>query len=345
VKEERHDMVTRSLAGVETSVVGLGTWALGGDGWTANWGPQDVRESVATIHRAVERDVRWLDTAAVYGLGHAERVIGDALARLPAGERPMVFTKCGRRQAPDGRLYSDLRPATIRSDLEASLRRLGAERLAGLQIHNVDDSTGTPLAASWEEMARLRSEGLVQRIGLCNGSIAQLADLETIAHIDTCQLELSLVHRARALDLLPWCAERGIAVIARSTLGSGLLTDAFTPDRLARLSATDWRRGYAAFRQPEVGRSLALRQALRALPGSGSRALEVLAVAWVLAWPGVSGAVVGARTPSQVDRWAPGADLDMGVDLLEAVADAIRASGAGVGPEMPARSSMRIESP
>lgn len=329
---------TRALGknGPEITRVGFGAWAIGGGGYAFGWGPQDDEESIRTMRHAVERGVNWIDTAAVYGLGHSEDVVGRLLRQLPASERPYVFTKCGMvwdESAPTATPQRSLRPESIRRECEASLRRLGVESIDLYQFHWPDE-TKTPVEDSWGEMTRLVEEGKVRWAGVSNFDVGLLERCERIRHVDSLQPPFSLIRRAAAASELSWCAEHGTAVIVYSPMQSGLLTEKWTVNRVRNLAGDDWRRGSAEFQPPNVERNLALRDALRPIAERHGTSIATAAVAWTLAWPQVTGAIVGARTPEQVDGWIPAASVELTASDLEEIAAAIEHTSAGEGPTM-----------
>jgi aryl-alcohol dehydrogenase-like predicted oxidoreductase len=320
--------------GPEITSVGFGAWAVGGGGWAFAWGPQDDADSIAAIRHAVAHGVSWIDTAAVYGLGHSEEVVGRALAEIPARERPLVFTKCGLRwneSDPMAVPARDSRPARVRQECEASLRRLGVEAIDLYQFH-WPDQTGTPLEDSWGEMARLQDEGKVRFIGVSNYSVSLLEGCEKLRHVQSLQPPFSMIRRDVGAAEIPWCQAHGTGVIVYSPMQSGLLTDAFSAARVSAMAQDDWRRRGPHFQEPNLGRNLALRDALRPVAQRHGVSVAAVAVAWTLAWPGVTGAIVGARSPQQVDGWIAAAGLGLGPDDLAEVAAAIERSGAGSGP-------------
>ena len=231
-------------SGVMITRVGFGSWAIGGGGWSFGWGPQDDEASVATMRHALESGINWIDTAAVYGLGHSEEVVGRLLKKLPISDRPLVFTKCGLiwderdPMAPASRV---LKPQSIRLECEASLRRLGVERIDLYQFHWPDE-TGTPVEDSWGEMVRLIDEGKVRMGGVSNFDVALLERCEAIRHVDSLQPPFSLIHRAAGAAEIAWCAEHNTGVIVYSPMQSGLLTDRFDRQRVTILAEDDWRR-------------------------------------------------------------------------------------------------------
>jgi aryl-alcohol dehydrogenase-like predicted oxidoreductase len=303
--------------GPELSVVGVGAWAIGGP-WRFGWGPQDDDESIAALHKAFDAGVTWVDTAAVYGLGHSEEVVGQVLRERAGGE--LVFTKCGRPWY--GREHNeptyDLRPETIRFELEQSLKRLGTDHVDLYQFHWPDTTTGTPVEESWGTMAELVTEGKVRWAGVCNFDVGLLERCQRIRHVDSLQPPYSLLDRAAADELIPWCAANGTGVIGYSPLGSGLLSGSFDAQRARDLPAGDWRRGSPEFQEPALSRNLALAERLEPVAERHGVPVAAVAVAWVLATPGVTGAIVGARRPSQVDGWLPAGSLQLtDADLAE----------------------------
>ncbi|MET0400408.1 MAG: aldo/keto reductase [Longimicrobiaceae bacterium] len=326
-------------SGMDITRVGFGAWAIGGAGYAFGWGTQEDEDSVAAIRHAVERGINWIDTAAVYGLGHSEEVVARALRDIPEGDRPFVFTKCGLvwdegdREAPPRRAGD---PASIRRELEASLRRLGVERIDLYQMHWPAED-GTPLEEYWGELVRLRDEGKVRAVGLSNHDAAQLARAETIGHVDSLQPPFSAVRRDAAAAELGWCADHDTGVIVYSPMQSGLLTGAFTRERAAELPDDDWRSRSPDFSGDGLERNLRLAAALEPAAERHGVSPAAVAVAWTLAWRGVTGAIVGARSPEQVDGWLAAATLELTAADLDEIAEAIRTSGAGSGPERPGR--------
>jgi aryl-alcohol dehydrogenase-like predicted oxidoreductase len=301
------------------SRVGLGAWAFGGVGW----GPQDDEDSIATIGHAVELGVNWIDTAAVYGNGHAERIVGRALAKLAPDQRPLVFTKAGIRIDPDsGSTYRDLSPVSLRVECEESLRRLGAERIDLYQLHwPVEDHE--IVEAAWDTLGKLRREGKIRWAGVSNFDTELLERCERIRRVDSAQLPLSLLERRAAESELPWLANQGIATIVYSPLESGLLSGSFSLARLEALPEDDWRRRRPRFQSPQLERALDLVERLRPIASEIGATLAELAIAWTLHFDGVSGAIVGGRTASQVDGWIGAAKLELEAAVLEAIATAI----------------------
>ncbi|HEX3735373.1 MAG TPA: aldo/keto reductase [Solirubrobacterales bacterium] len=305
------------------SRVGLGAWAFGGVGW----GPQDDEDSIATIRHAVARGVNWIDTAAVYGNGHAERIVGRALAALPSGERPLVFTKAGVRIDPgSGSTYRDLSAASLRTECEASLERLGVQRIDLYQLHwPVDDHE--IVEEAWGTLGELRREGKIRWAGVSNFDTALLERCARIRRVDSAQLPLSLLEHRAAESELPWLAAHDVPTLLYSPLESGLLSGRFSLARLAALPDDDWRRSRPRFQSPQVERALDLVELLRPIAEAVEATPAELAIAWALHFAGATGAIVGARAPAQVDGWIGAADLDLEPATLEAIANAMAAAG------------------
>ncbi|MDB5048476.1 MAG: aldo/keto reductase [Fibrobacteres bacterium] len=319
---------------LELTTVGFGAWAIGGSGWAYGWGPQNDANSIAAIHHAIRQGVNWIDTAAIYGLGHSEEVVGRALRELPASERPFVFTKGGmipNRERPYEEPVRNLHPESIRREVEASLQRLGVERIDLYQFH-WPDAIGTPIEDSWAEMVRLVDEGKIRGAGVSNFDVTLLERAAVVRHVDSLQPPFSLIRRDAATNLIPWALEHGTGVIVYSPLQSGLLTDTFSAKRLAAMADDDWRRGSAQFTEPQLSRNLALRDELRPIAERHGVTVSAVAVAWTLTWPGVTGAIVGARSPEQVDGWIAGGSLELEGPELAAIAEALHRTRAGSGP-------------
>lgn len=324
-------------SGLEITRVGFGAWAIGGDGWAFGWGPQDDKASQNAMRHAVELGVNWIDTAAVYGLGHSEQIVGRFLRSLPASERPFVFTKCGLiwdKRNPMQEPRRVLKPESIRTECEASLRRLGIERIDLYQFHWPDE-TGTPIEDSWAEMLRLIDEGKVRLGGVSNFDVGLLDRCAGIRHVDSLQAPFSLIRREVAAREIPWCDDKKTGVICYSPMQSGLLTDRFSAERVASLAKDDWRRHSPEFNPPNLARNLALRDALRPIAERHGTSTSSVAIAWILNWPGVTAAIVGARAPEQVDGWIDAANVELTPSDLADIAIAIQQSGAGKGLSLP----------
>jgi aryl-alcohol dehydrogenase-like predicted oxidoreductase len=323
---------------MEITRVGFGAWAVGGGEWAYGWGSQDDDSSVAAIKHAVSRGINWVDTAAIYGLGHSEEVVGRALREIPEAERPFVFTKGGMipdRSRPFDEPERNLRPESIRQEVEASLRRLGVDRIDLYQFHWPDE-VGTAVEESWGEMARLIDEGKVRAGGVSNFNVELLDRAEAVRHVDSLQPPFSLVRREAAAEVIPWSAAHDTGVIVYSPMQSGILTDGFSRERLERMGEKDWRRANPEFQEPKLSRNLALRDALAPVAARHGVSQASVAIAWTLSWPGVTGAIVGARSPEQVDGWIAAGNLELAAGDLDEIAAALEQTGAGTGPTSPA---------
>jgi len=329
---------TRPLGktGMSITSVGFGAWAAGGGGWAFSWGPQDDKDSIAAIRFAVESGVNWVDTAGIYGLGHSEEVVGMAMKDIPEADRPYIFTKCGLVWDA-ANPYVPARRAgaaeSIRSDCEASLRRLGVEAIDLLQMHWPAED-GARLDDYWAALLGLKEEGKIRAAGLSNHNAAQLEQAEALGHVDTLQPPFSAVRRLNAPEIA-WCAAHSTGVIVYSPMQAGLLTGHFSVERVAQLHQDDWRRNNPEFQGERLAANLALAGALAPIAEEKGTTLAALAVAWVLAWPGITGAIVGARSPSQVEGWLPAARLELTKADLDDVAAAIESTRAGEGPLRP----------
>ena len=318
---------------LQITTVGFGSWATGGGGWAAGWGAQDDADSLAAMQHALASGVNWIDTAPVYGLGHAEEVVGRLLRGLPPADRPFVFTKCGLIWNPDDRMEPARRisrPETIRQECEASLRRLGVEAIDLYQIH-WPDADGV-VEDAWAEMLRLAEEGKIRHAALSNFDKPLLERCERVGHVASLQPPFSMIKRGAAAAEIPWCEAHGTGVIVYSPMQAGILTDRFSVERVAAMDPEDWRRGNANFQSPRLERNIALRDALKPIAARHATTVSAVAVAWTLAWPGVTGAIVGARNAAQVDGWIGAADLRLTQADLDLIAMAIEQTGAGEGP-------------
>jgi aryl-alcohol dehydrogenase-like predicted oxidoreductase len=335
---------TRRLGRSDMSItrVGFGAWAIGGPDWAVGWGAQDDRDSIAAIRHAIDRGINWIDTAAVYGLGHSEEVVRRTLADMQPSERPFVFTKCGlvwdpnSRQTPPRQVGA---PASIRREVEASLKRLGVERIDLYQMHWPAED-GTALEDYWQTLVDLKREGKVRAVGLSNHNVAQLAAAERLGHVDTLQPPFSAIRRGVAQAELPWCDANRTGVIVYSPMQSGLLSGRFTVARAKALPGNDWRSRNAEYSGEKLAANLKLAEAFRPIADRHHTTVPAVAVAWTLAWPGVTGAIVGARSPAQVDGWLDAAVVDLTDDDLAEIASAIEQTGAGSGPLSPAREAL-----
>jgi aryl-alcohol dehydrogenase-like predicted oxidoreductase len=276
--------------------IGFGAWAIGGSGWEFAWGGQDDSDSIAAIHEALDAGVNWIDTAAVYGLGHSEEVVARALQGM--SNRPYVFTKCSMVWNEHRQIGHSLKADSIRRECEASLRRLRVETIDLYQIHWPDPDE--EIEEGWTTLAALQKEGKVRHIGVSNFDVEQMKRAQAIAPITSLQPRYSLLHREIEAEILPFCAEENIGVIAYSPMASGLLTGAMTAERIAALPPDDWRKRHPDFQEPQLHRNLMLVRLLRTIGKRRGHTPAEVAIAWVLRNPAVTGAIVGARRPGQV---------------------------------------------
>jgi aryl-alcohol dehydrogenase-like predicted oxidoreductase len=298
-------MKTRRLGNsdLEITSIGLGTYALGGAGWKFAWGPQDDRQSIAAIRHAVASGINWIDTAAVYGFGHAEEIVAQAVAGLP--QRPLIFTKCSLVWNERGEITNVLKGESIRREVEDSLKRLQVEAIDLYQIHwpKPDEE----LEEGWATMAELKKEGKVRWIGVSNFSVAQMERALKIAPITSLQPPYSMINRSIEAEILPFCEKNGIGVINYSPMQSGLLTGSMTKERVAAFPKDDFRRNAKAFQEPQLDRNLKLAAFLGEIGARHGVSAGVVAIAWTLAKPGITAAIVGGRSAEQVDGVMPAA--------------------------------------
>jgi aryl-alcohol dehydrogenase-like predicted oxidoreductase len=300
--------------GLEISRVGLGAWAIGGGGWEFGWGPQEDDESIAAIHRALDLGVNWIDTAAAYGFGRSEQVVGRALQGL--SPRPFVFTKCSLLEGPGRMVEHSLKRDSIRREAEDSLRRLGVDAIDLYQIHW--PIPAEDIEEGWSALAELKLEGLVRHIGVSNFGVEQLRRIQQVAPVETLQPQYSLVERDVEHEILPDVEREGIGVIVYSPMGSGLLTGRMTRERIACLADDDWRKHDPRFLEPQLSDHMALVQRLAAVAERYGTTPGAVAVAWTLRHSAVDAAIVGFRRPDQVDPILPAASLELtDEDLVE----------------------------
>jgi aryl-alcohol dehydrogenase-like predicted oxidoreductase len=294
-------MKTKQLGNSDLFItpIGYGSWAIGGAGWEFGWGKQNDDNSIATIHRALELGVNWIDTAAVYGLGHSEEIVARALATW-SGPRPHVFTKCGLKWNAQGQTHRALSAASIRQECEDSLRRLKVDAIDLYQIHWPADDV-KELEEGWSTMAALQREGKVRWIGVSNFDVEQMERAQAIAPITSLQPRYSLVHPEVEAEILPFCLHEKIGAIVYSPMASGLLTGAMTRERISKLPEDDWRKHHPDFNEPNLSANLALVDRLRSVGKRYGCSPGAVAIAWTLRHPAVTGAIVGARKPEQED--------------------------------------------
>jgi aryl-alcohol dehydrogenase-like predicted oxidoreductase len=296
---------------LQLTPIGFGAWAIGGGNWEFAWGPQDDDESIGAIHRALDLGLNWIDTAAIYGLGHSEEIVGRALKTWP-GPKPLVFTKCSMRWHDDRSIWRSLKAASLAEEVEGSLRRLGVHAIDLYQIHwpNPEEE----LEEGWEALARLKEQGKVRWIGVSNFNVEQMKRAEKIAPITSLQPPYSMLRRAIEAEVLPYAQAHGIGVINYSPMVSGLLTGAMTAERVAALPADDWRRNSVEFNEPRLSRNMRLVDLLREIGHGHGVSAGVVAVAWTLHNPAITAAIVGGRSAKQVEGIAPALVLRLSQD-------------------------------
>lgn len=297
-----HSLRTLGNSDLHLTPIGFGAWAIGGGNWEFAWGPQDDQESIAAIHRALDEGINWIDTAAIYGLGHSEEVVGKAV-KTHAGSKPLIFTKCSMRWHPDRSIYRSLKAASLAEELEGSLRRLGVDTIDLYQIHwpNPEEE----IEEGWETLSKFKEQGKVRWIGVSNFSVAQMQRAQAIAPITSLQPPYSMLRRAIEEEVLPYAQDNGIGVINYSPMVSGLLTGSMTAERVAAFPADDWRRRAVEFNEPRLSRNMRLVELLREIGSGHGVSPGVVAVAWTLRHPGITAAIVGGRSASQVTGLAP----------------------------------------
>jgi aryl-alcohol dehydrogenase-like predicted oxidoreductase len=303
--------------GMAITPIGFGAWAIGGGGWAAAWGPQDDDEAVGAIRRAVELGVNWVDTAAVYGLGHSEELVAQALKSVPESERPYVFTKCSLVWDGGGDISNVLEKNSVKRECEESLRRLQTDVIDLYQIHwpRPDEY----IEEGWEAMAELKDEGKVRHIGVSNFDVSQMERIGEIAPVETLQPPYNMLNRGVEEEILPYCGENDIGVIVYSPMRSGLLTGKMTPERVANLPSDDWRRNAQDFQEPRLSRNLELVELLEEIGADHGLSPGEVAIAWTLRHLAVTAAIVGGRRPDQVDGIIGAAELRLSEDELDRI--------------------------
>ncbi len=303
--------------GMEITPIGFGAWAIGGGGWAAAWGPQDDDEAVGAIRRAVELGVNWVDTAAVYGLGHSEELVAQALKSVPESERPYVFTKCSLVWDGGGDISNVLEKDSVKRECEESLRRLQTDVIDLYQIHwpRPDEY----IEEGWEAVAELKDEGKVRHIGVSNFDVSQMERIAEIAPVETLQPPYNMLNRGVEEEILPYCGENDTGVIVYSPMRSGLLTGKMTPERVANLPSDDWRRNAQDFQEPRLSRNLELVELLEEIGADHGLSPGEVAIAWTLRQPAVTAAIVGGRRPDQVDGIIGAAELRLSEDELDRI--------------------------
>lgn len=307
---------------LDITLLGFGAWAIGGSGWAFGWGSQDDRESIAAIREAIDLGINWIDTAAIYGLGHSEEVVAAALEGVQ--NRPYVFTKCERVWNERGEIGKSLKADSIRRECEASLKRLRVDVIDLYQIHWPEPAED--VEEGWETLNRLKTEGKVRWIGVSNFDAAQLARASTIAPVASLQPPYSMLRRDIEESILPYCLAHGIGTIVYSPMQSGLLTGSWSQERMAALPADDWRKEKNRhFQPPLFERNLQLVEVLRTIAARHGATPGQVAIAWTLRLPAVTAAIVGARKPGQLRDLLPAATLTLTATDLAAIDDFLKA--------------------
>ena len=306
---------------MEITPVGFGAWAIGGGGWAAAWGPQDDDEAVGAIRRAVELGINWVDTAAVYGLGHSEELVAQALKGFPAADRPYVFTKCSLVWDENREISNVLKRDSVKRECEESLRRLQVDVIDLYQIHwpRPDEQ----IEEGWAALAELKDEGKVRHIGVSNFDAGQMERADAIAPVETLQPPYNMLRRDIEAEILPYASENDIGVIVYSPMASGLLTGKMTRERVENMPADDWRRNNEQFNDPKLSQNLDLVERLREIGERHEKSPAEIAIAWTLRHPAVSAAIVGGRRPDQVDGIVGAADFRLSESEVEEIEAAL----------------------
>ena len=306
---------------LEITPVGFGAWAIGGGGWAAAWGPQDDEEAVDAIRRALELGINWVDTAAVYGLGHSEELVARALKGVPDADRPYVFTKCSLVWDEGGDISNVLKRDSVKRECEQSLRRLQTDVIDLYQIHwpRPDED----IEEGWSALAELKEEGKVRHIGVSNFDVSQMERANEISPVETLQPPYNMLNRGVDEEILPYCGENDIGVIVYSPMRSGLLTGKMTAERVQNMPSDDWRRNADDFQEPRFSRNLELVERLTEIGERRGKSPAEVAIAWTLRHPAVTAAIVGGRRPDQVDGIIGGAEFRLSEDEIEEIETAI----------------------
>jgi len=306
---------------LEITPVGFGAWAIGGGGWAAAWGPQDDDEAVGAIRRAVELEINWVDTAAVYGLGHSEELVARALKGVPDADRPYLFTKCSLVWDEGGDISNVLKRDSVRRECEQSLRRLQTDVIDLYQIHwpRPDED----IEEGWSALAELKEEGKVRHIGVSNFDVSQMERANQFSPVETLQPPYNMLNRGVEEEILPYCVENDIGVIVYSPMRSGLLTGKMTAERVQNMPSDDWRRNADDFQEPDLSRNLKLVERLTEIGEQHDKSPAEVAIAWTLRHPAVTAAIVGGRRPDQVDGIIGAAEFRLSEDEIEEIETAI----------------------
>jgi aryl-alcohol dehydrogenase-like predicted oxidoreductase len=326
LERNRASLETRQLGNSDLRLtpIGFGAWAIGGGNWDFGWGPQDDRESVEAILRALDGGLNWIDTAAIYGLGHSEEIVAKALAETT--KKPYVFTKCSMRWNENRQIYRSLKRDSLREELENSLRRLKRDVIDLYQIHWPEPEA--EIEEGWEALARFKEEGKVRYIGVSNFNVEQMKRAMKIAPITSLQPPYSLVSPEVEKEILPFCKANNIGVINYSPMASGLLSGKMTAERIAAMPEDDWRRRAPQFQEPKLSRNLKLVELLREIGNAHQVQPGVVAIAWTLRNPAVTAAIVGARRAAQVDGILPAATFRLSAEEAAIIDRFIKANPA-----------------
>ena len=316
------ELRTLGNTGYEITPIGFGAWAIGGNGYKFGWGPQDDEDSIATIHKALDAGINWIDTAAVYGLGHSEEVVGRALKGIP--QKPYVFTKGARVWDETGNIFDDQSPDGVRRQVEASLRRLQVETIDLYQFHwpRPDEQ----LEDGWRTLLALQQQGKIRHIAVSNYSVAQMERLLKIAPISSLQPPYSIIRPDVEHEILPFCQQHNIGVIVYAPMQSGLLTGAMTPERAKNLPDDDWRKNNPQYQEPRLSRNLGIADLLTEIGKPHGRTTGEVAIAWTLRRPEVTAAIVGARHPRQIDGIIGAMDFRLSDAEIGQIADFVKAN-------------------
>ena len=317
------ELITFGRTGLGITPIGFGAWAIGGPDYAFGWGPQDDADSIAAIHRAVDTGINWIDTAAVYGLGRSERVVAQALKSIGPSRRPYVFTKCSLVWDEKGAISHSLKAASVRREIEDSLRRLGTDVIDLYQIHwskpwGLKDPA-PDIEEGWNTLAALQKEGKVRHIGVSNFDVAELDRIRPIAPVASLQPPYSMLRRGIEDGILPYCRTHDIGVIVYSPMAAGILSGAMTRERALSLPANDWRSTNPDYQEPKLSRNLALVEELRKIGASYGASPGAVAIGWTLRQPAVTGAIVGFRSAKQVDGLLAAATLRLTADEVARV--------------------------
>jgi aryl-alcohol dehydrogenase-like predicted oxidoreductase len=320
---------TRQLGNSDLHItpLGFGAWAIGGSGWEYGWGSQEDTDSIAAIHKALDLGINWIDTAAVYGTGHSEEVVAQAL-KTYQGKKPYIFTKCTLVWDAQRKVRPEHSAASVKHECEASLRRLQIDSIDLYQMHWPPPDNGPGLEEAWQAMAELQKEGKVRWIGVSNFNVEQLKRAQKIAPITSNQPQYNVIRRQIEAEILPYCEQQNIGVIPYSPMASGLLTGAMTKERAAALPADDFRSRNPEFQEPRLSINIALVERLRQVGQRHGKTPGEVAIAWTLRNPVITGTIVGARSPKQIEVIVGAADLHLTKEEIAEVEGAAMAAGA-----------------